>query len=304
MTGNRALSWGLVALATASTVALVTAAASGEDKGPPAQVRVGVIASLFRDTPEPMMQVMLRPLKSLMETQTGINGQLVAGGDAENLGAQLVKNKVQLGVFHGFEFAWARLKYPALKPLMIAVNQQRNPKALLVVHRDSPATGFGDLHGKNIALARFTREYCRLFMERRCESCGQCAEKLFGHITSPSGIDDALDDVVDGIVQATVVDSVSLASFQKRKAVRFARLKIIQESETFPAGVVAFHPGGLDEATLKRFRDGMVSASQSPRGQQLLALVRMTAFEQVPDDYEELLNSIAKAYPPPVSNVK
>jgi len=207
-------------------------------------------------------------------------------------------------VFHGFEFAWARLKYPVLKPLMIAVNQQRNPKALLVVHRDSLATGFGDLQGKNLALPRFTREYCRLFMQRRCETCGQCAEKLFGRITNPSDIDDALDDVVDGIVQATVVDSVSLASFQKRKPVRFARLKIIQESETFPAGVVVYHPGALDEATLKRFRDGMVNASRSLRGQQLLALVRMTGFEQVPDDYNDLLTSIAKAYPPPATHSK
>jgi len=162
MIGNRALSWGLSALATGTLVALVTTAASGEAQVAQAPVRVGVIGTLFRDTPEPMMQVMLRPLKSLMETQTGLTGQLVAGGDVGNLAGQLVNKKVQLAVFHGFEFAWARLKFPALKPLMIAVNQQRNPKAMLIVHRNSLATGFGDLHGKDIALARFTREYCRL----------------------------------------------------------------------------------------------------------------------------------------------
>jgi len=304
MIGNRALSWGLSALATGTLVALVTTAASGEAQVAQAPVRVGVIGTLFRDTPEPMMQVMLRPLKSLMETQTGLTGQLVAGGDVGNLAGQLVNKKVQLAVFHGFEFAWARLKFPALKPLMIAVNQQRNPKAMLIVHRNSLATGFGDLHGKDIALARFTREYCRLFLERRCETCGQCPEKLFGRITNPSDIDDALDDVVDDIVQATVVDSVSLASFEKRKPARFAKLKVIQESETFPASAVAYQPGAIDEATLKRFRDGMLNASHSSRGQQLLALVRMTGFEQVPDDYDDLLTSIAKAYPPPVPAAK
>src|SRR3954471_14889778 len=62
--------------------------------GPPARaggtranlIRIGLIGSLFRDTPEPMVQVMMRPFKCLMEQQTGVTGQLVSGGDADHLG--------------------------------------------------------------------------------------------------------------------------------------------------------------------------------------------------------------------------
>jgi hypothetical protein len=41
-----------------------------------------------------------------------VSGELVPCGDADNLGRQLMDDKVQLGVFHGIEFAWARQKYP------------------------------------------------------------------------------------------------------------------------------------------------------------------------------------------------
>ncbi len=74
----------------------------------PAQpsVRIGMMSTIFRDVPEPMVQIMLRPLKSLMEAQTGVTPQLVPTGNADTLGKQLADDKLQLGVFHGVEFGW------------------------------------------------------------------------------------------------------------------------------------------------------------------------------------------------------
>src|SRR5258708_1343500 len=141
--GARGLLSALFAAVVAA--ALVSGPAPGEDMAPAPAVRIGVVGSLFRDTPEPMVQPLMRPFKSLMGAQTGLTGQVVSGGDAESLGGQLAKDKVQLGVFHGFEFAWARLKHPALKPLMIVVNQHRTQKAHLVVRADSTVAGFADL---------------------------------------------------------------------------------------------------------------------------------------------------------------
>jgi len=289
-------------LAAGLTAALLTAPASGEDLNPPSSVRIGVVSSLFRDTPEPMIQTVMRPFKSLMEAQTGLTGQVLPGGDAESLGGQLVKDKVQLGVFHGFEFAWARLKYPALKPLMIVINQHRSQKAHLVVRADSTITSFADLQGKLVALPRFSKEHCRLFMERRCESCGQTAERHFGQITTPADAEDALDNVIDGTVQAAVVDTVALECYEKRKPGRFAKVNTALESEPFPAGVIAYRPGALDDDTLKRFREGMISANQTRRGQQLLTMCRVTGFEHVPEDFDQALADIVKAYPPPAAS--
>lgn len=273
-------------------------AASG---GPAAQqsvVRIGLVGSMFRDTPEPLIQVMIRPLKSLLEGQTGVTGQVIPGADAETLGRQLKDDQVQLGIFHGFEFAWARLKNPGLKPLLIAVHERRFLTALLVVRKDCPAADPADLHGKVVALPRLSREHCRMFLERRCTRPGCTAKKSFAEVTAPADIEDALDAVVDGQAAAAIVDGVGMQGYAREKPGRARKLRTLRESEPFPCAVVAYQPGVLDEGLLERFRDGMIAAKASPRGRQLLDMCRISSFETVPADYEQMLNDIAKAYPP------
>ena len=67
----------------------------------------------------------------------------------------------------------------------------------------------------------------------------------------------------------------------------------------FPAPVVVYRAGGLDEATRDRLRKGMLSAKDNPRGKELMTLCQVTSFEPVPEDYDKLLTEIAKAYPAP-----
>jgi ABC-type phosphate/phosphonate transport system substrate-binding protein len=177
---------------------------------PAKTVQIGLVKSLFRDTPESLIQVLAKPLKTLMEAQTGLTGQLQVAGDANNLGQQLHEAKVQLGVFHGFEFAWARQKYTDLKALVIAVSSNRVLHANLVVHRDSKAECCADLKGTTLAIPRTSREHCHLFLERRCPGAGEAPRKFFGCLTTPATIEDALDDVVDGMAQAAILDSLSL----------------------------------------------------------------------------------------------
>jgi ABC-type phosphate/phosphonate transport system substrate-binding protein len=279
--------------------ALVASGFAEESLDRPKIVRIGLVGTLFRDIPEPMARALMQPFGALMQSQTGVSGELLQVRSAENLGKQLAGGQIEIGVFHGFEFAWARTRYPGLRPLMIAVNQQSHLRADLVVGRERGITSLADLEGKTIALPHGTREHCRLFLDRRCEASGRAVEKFFGRTTQPASIEDALDDVVDGVVQATVVDGVSLDAYKRRKPGRFARLQILQESEVFPAAVVAYQPGTLNEETLQRFRAGLLNAQQTALGRQLLVLWNLTAFETVPEDYERILATITKAYPPP-----
>jgi ABC-type phosphate/phosphonate transport system substrate-binding protein len=267
-------------------------------------VRIGMIGSLFNDIPEATVVAMMQPFSALMEAQTGISGQLVPSGDASNLGQQLMEDKVQLGVFHGIEFAWARLKYPELRPLVIAINQERYLRACLIVRADSKMTSFADLKNSVIALPHQTRDHCHLFLRQRCLECKKEPASFFAKITTPANAEDALDEVVDGTVQATVVDSVTLDCYKRRKPGRFAKLKVAQPSEAFPAAVVVFRPGILDEAMLTRFREGMLNANRTAMGRQLMTLWKLTGFEQVPSDYDQTLTDIAKAYPPPAPSGK
>lgn len=209
--------------------------AENETTAPAAQpsVRIGMMCTIFRDVPEPMVQIMLRPLKSLMEAQTGVTPQLVPTGDADTLGKQLADDKLQLGVFHGVEFGWARAKYSNLKPLMITMSHDKQLRAFLVVQRDSTIATCCDLKGKTVALPRRSKEHCHLFLERRCQD-GNPAQSTLGRVLTPADCEEALDNVVDGVAAAAVVDQIALDTYQELKPARFAKLKIAERWKSSP----------------------------------------------------------------------
>jgi ABC-type phosphate/phosphonate transport system substrate-binding protein len=258
-------------------------------------VRIGMIGSLFRDIPQSTVLAMMQPLGAIMESQTGVRGELVPGGTAENVGKQLQEGKLQLAVFHGIEFAWAKQKYPELRPLVIAINQTRYLRAHVVVRADSKVASLADLRDKTLALPNQTREHCHIFLSRHCPDVKP--NSFFSKTTNPPNTEEALDDIIDGTADATVVDGVSLDCFKRRKPGRAAKLRIVQTSEAFPAAVVAYRPGVLDETILKRFHDGMVNTSHTIMGRQMLTLWKLTGFEEVPEDYDRSLIDIVKVYP-------
>ena len=279
---------------------MATAPAGEKDAILTAPVRIGMVNSLFPDTPEATVNAMMQSFAATLESQTGLVGTLTTWGDAVQLGKMLTEDKVHLGVFPGIDFGWARQKCPTIRPLVIAVNQHRQLRALVLVQADAKIEKLADLQGKAFALPQNTREHCHLFLERSLQATGHEPKKLFAQITRPPTIEDALDDVVDNIVQGVLVDGVALDCYQRRKPGRFSKLKIVEKSEIFPPAVVAYRPGALDDATLAKFRDGMINANKGVPGRQFMTLWNMTGFEPMPADYDQIVEAIVKVYPAPV----
>ncbi|HTU23173.1 MAG TPA: PhnD/SsuA/transferrin family substrate-binding protein [Gemmataceae bacterium] len=288
------------AIAILATLGLTLAAVPGRAAENDAQsVRIGLVSSLFRDTSEALMQVIMRPFKSLLETQTGMRGRLISGGDAERLGKRLKEGEVHFGIFHGVEFAWAKAKFPRLKPLLIAVNQQPFLRAHLIVRADSKIKAVDDLKGRAVGLPNLSREHCWLFLERRCAPAGQAPDKFFSRISRTRDACYAIDDVIDGTLQAAVIDDTELSIYRKQYPDFSTKVKSLLTSEAFPCAVIAYYPGTLHEDLLDQFRNGMLAAKETRPGRQMMQLCRITSFEEVPDDFEKMLEDIAKAYPPP-----
>ena len=285
----RRIGWMAAGLAFAAGVALTA---------PRETVRVGLVESLFRDVSEGSIKGSIEEFKAQMEAETGQPGEAVRVADAWKLGEQLTQRKLQLGVFHGFELAWARQKYPKLRPLVVAVNQRPDAEAVVLVAANSPFRDTEALKGKALALPQRSKAHCRLFLERLCRKAGQKPEAYFAKVTTPPTSEDALDDIVDGVVQAAVIDRVTVDRYQVRKPARFAKLKELAKSPPFPPTAVVYEPGAVDEATLERFRGALLKLHQSTKGKQVLLTWRLTSFEPVPGDYDRQLEEIAKAYPP------
>jgi ABC-type phosphate/phosphonate transport system substrate-binding protein len=304
MWGLRVLSTGMVAAAVMLAGLAFTGGAGADMSGRSTTLRIGVVGTLFRDTPEPMVQIIMRPFKSLIESTSGMSSQLITVPESDRLAQDLADDKVQLAVFHGVEFGWAREKHPTLRALVVAVSRQRTLHAYLLVKRDSKIAGFPDLKGKALAFPRQNREHCHLFLERRCEACGCAAEEYLAKLTRPAHAEDAIDQVVDGTADAAVVDDAGLERYEQDKAARFAQLKTALKSEAFPCGLIAYNPGNVDETTLERLREGLLTCNQGRSGRDLLSSVRLTALEPVSPDYEKLVADIVKAYPPPAAPPK
>jgi ABC-type phosphate/phosphonate transport system substrate-binding protein len=289
--------WGFAILAALGLMVTTAPERAAADDGH--TVRIGLVSSLFRDTSESLMQIAMRPFQSLLEAQTGMSGRIVCGGCPEQLGQRLKEGEVHLGIFHGVEFAWAKAKYPKLKPLLLAVNKQPFLRAHLIVRADNKIKALNDLKGSAVGVPTLSREHCWLFLERRCVPAEQTPEKFFGRISRPRDACYAIDDVIDGSLQAAVIDDAELSAYCKEYPEFADKVKTLIRSETFPAAVIAYYPGTLDESLLDQFRSGMLSAKDRQQARHMMQLCRITSFEEVPEDFDKMLESIAKAYPPP-----
>src|SRR5262245_20401286 len=207
-----------------------------------------------------------------MQAQTGYSCEVASPTDGMELGRRIANKEVQLGVFQGIEFAWAKQKYPKLRPLLIAVNQHVNRRAHLIVRAESHVTNLSDLEGKSLAIPRFSRDHCQLFIDHQCRQKGKALEKIFAKVNNSMNAEDALDEIVDDKIQAVVVDDVTWDCYQRRKPGRSEQLKDLLQSEWFPDTVVAYRADFIDEAVLRRCQLALLHAHETALGRQLLTL--------------------------------
>jgi ABC-type phosphate/phosphonate transport system substrate-binding protein len=244
-------------------------------------------------------QTAIETLQSFIKTETGFDNDIVRQKAYQELARKMAKGELQLGVFQGYEFAWAREKDAKLRPLALAIDVYPYRYAYLMVSRDTKIADFAALQGKVLSLPNVPQGQLRLFVEHLCESQGKPLNAFFSKITTPDNVEDALDDAVDGVVQAAVVDRGGLEAYRRRKPGRFNRLRELMHSQAFPPPLVADYEGVLDKATRQRFLDGLLNANQKEKGQALLTLFKLSGFVAPPGNFEQVLAETLKTYPPP-----
>jgi ABC-type phosphate/phosphonate transport system substrate-binding protein len=243
-------------------------------------------------------------LKTFIKDETGFDNEIIPQKDWRELADKLANKELNLGVFQGYEFAWVREKHPEFRPLAIAVNVHNYRTAYVVTRQDNKAADFAGLEGQSLALPKVSQGHLRLFIERQVQARGKTPETFFSKITAPDNFEDPLDDVVDGAIQAAVIDRVGLEAYKRRKPGRFNRLKELAHSQAFPPPVVAYREGALDKETLQRFQDGLLNAHRKEKGRTLITFFKLTGFAKAPDDFDPVLADIGKAFPAPDNKMR
>jgi len=265
----------------------------------PDPVHIGIVLSMFDDTSEKTVTEMSKSFNDLVKELTGMNGKVHTKDDAFTVAKKLEEKTYHLGVFHGYEYAWVKEKYPDFKALMLAIYYDKTLQAHVVVLKDSGIKDLADLKGKEFAIAAGSKGHAKLFLDRQLAKLGSDTKGFFKKVTKPEDIETALDDVAGKTVQSAIVDAVSLKTYERIKPGVFKRLVKIKDSETFPSTVVAYREGVLSKETLDKFREGMLKAETTASGREQMRVFKVTGFENVPTDFEKLVSATLKAYPTP-----
>ena len=241
----------------------------------------------------------LQTLKNFIQNETGFKNEILRQKDWLALADKMAKGLLHVGVFQGYEFAWAQEKYADLHGLAIAVSTHRYPTVHIVAKGNSPAKKFADLQGQSLALPNSSQHHVDLFVERQSQANGKTTTNFFSQITSLDNVEDALDNVVDGAVHSAAVDRAALEAYKARKPGRIKQLKVVAQSQPFPPPVVACYGKNLDAAACHRLGVGLLGAHRKETGETVLTLFRLSRFETIPDDFAKVLAQTRKTYPPP-----
>jgi ABC-type phosphate/phosphonate transport system substrate-binding protein len=244
-----------------------------------------------------MIPALVSPFVEQVNSQTGLQSQLISGGSPFHLAERLARGQVQLGIFDGVEFAWAHQKYPDLQAVALAINGKPYLRAFLIVPAGG-ARGISDLRGRSVAVPSRSHEHCYQFLARLCRGRGAEGRPFF-MLTKQENAEDTLDDVGDGLLPAAVVEEACFDSYQRRKPGRAAQLKVLQQSEEFPVPTLAYSTGKVDNGMLRKLRDGLLNMKKDLSGREMLTLWHLTGFEPVPPDYQQTLQHIVQIYPRP-----
>jgi ABC-type phosphate/phosphonate transport system substrate-binding protein len=267
-----------------------------ESKADPELLRIGSSGALTAGMDPAKEKGAIESLQDFIKDETGMKNEIIKVKNWRELGDKLEKGAFHFGVFPGYEFAWARDAHQRFKPLAIAVNVQRYPVVHVVAQQSSKLSELADLKGKAVCMPAEAPGFLRLFVEKEV---GKKPKDFFSKFTRKDNVEDAVDDVVDGKEDAAVVEHASLEAYKRRKPGRFNQLKEVAHSKPFPPAVVVYQEGALSDSLLNRFKEGLLNASNKERGQMMLTLFHLTAFEDVPADFNKVLAQTRKDYPPP-----
>lgn len=273
--------------------AIIALAAVGLRADDPQVLRIGVSDALMQEVPPSQRKQFEPQFTGLVREFTNLKSVILPGLDPFTSARRLDAGKWHLGVLPGVEFAWVHPDHPKLIPLMVMQTDPPEMRAVLVAGKDSAINTFSDLKGATIYSWQ-SKLHCRLFMEKNVQGPPQ---DYFGKLLNAGGIEDTLDDFLRGKAKAVITDTVALQVYKNLYPGRYARLKIVAQSNVFPPSAIVYHEGTLSDAMLNVLRGGLIKANQSDSGREAMAPLHITAFTAVPKNYEQSLAEIAKAYP-------
>ena len=154
----------LYGLASGAVIALVAIAVgqTAQPVPPPnpppviKAIRIGFPDPMFKDVPKTFIDAAVIPFERMIQKEIGLHGTMKICPDYAELTDDLKNDRLDIAVFHGFEYAWVR-SLPDLVPRRVTVPSCGKVQACLVVHESCKATEPKDLKGMCVGIPRGTK---------------------------------------------------------------------------------------------------------------------------------------------------
>ncbi len=144
--------------------------AKPEAAAPTKTITVGIMSGMFKGIPEPLVKAGGQQFSSLFQKFTSLPGEVAVEEDCFTLAEKLKQNKIQMGVVHGFEWAWLTKQNPELAPLVVTV-PAKLPQSCIVVNAKSMAMTPNALKGANVDIPYNMKAHGFLHVEKLKKSC-------------------------------------------------------------------------------------------------------------------------------------
>jgi ABC-type phosphate/phosphonate transport system substrate-binding protein len=261
-------------------------------------IRIGFPDPMFKDVPKTFIDAAVIPFERMIKKEIGLRGSMKICPDYANLTDDLKNAKVDLAVFHGFEYAWVR-NHADLVPIVITNPSCGKVQACLVVHKNSKAKKPKDLKGTCIGIPKGAKAHCTMYLKFLHDStdiaAGDCRAKPCAGLTP----DDVLDEVVSGKCEAALVDIANWESYQAYRKGLARQLRVLSQSVELPPAVVVCRKGALTTDQVNKVRDGLVNCNKTAIGRAFTMFWQLDGFKDVTPAYLALLDKSLKEYPAP-----
>ncbi len=256
-------------------------------------LKIGLPKSLFRGIPSRALQLANKPFLSLIESQTGLKGEVINTDDVDSTAKLIQDKKIQLGVFQGFEYARIQKIYPKLRPLVIAAPTVDNSQ-VLVITRSDPCRKLSDISGKKIGICKNAKDHVFLYWNKLLISELSSEKCKYQEVTDAKEL---LHDVFEKNFDVAVIDSANWKTFKENNPGRAEQLHILAKSIEFPQPVIVYNDDGLGQEDLEKCRKGLIKAHQSAKARVMLQMIKVKGFNAIPENYDDLLKLTLENYP-------
>lgn len=220
-------------------------------------------------------------------------------GPPDFVAKRLKDEHTNLCVLEGIEYAWFKAEYPELVPLVTAFTTDVKMKGCVAVADENPAKTLLDLKGKSLCITERLPHHTSVYLHNALEKRGAKPKGFFKPSSTPANSDEGIESVIDGKVDAILLDFDSWKGYQELKPGRAKKIRVLDQSIEFPTPVVLYQKSCWNKAEILVLELALCSAHEKPYSRQLFNCWGISKFVPCGARYRRVVDSVLSEIPLP-----